>query len=64
MKYAFVSISIIVIWFAIILIVYSLEQSGIFLPLTALVMTMVLFYIGFGGKNETFLIDDIFTKIF
>lgn len=51
MKYAFVSTSIIVIWIAIISIVYSLEQSGIFLPLTALFMTIALFYIGFGGKK-------------
>lgn len=51
MKYAFVSISIIAIWFALILIVVSLEQDGLMLPLVALGMTVVLFWIGFGGKK-------------
>ncbi len=51
MKYAFVSISIIAIWVAIILIVLALEQEGIMLPLVALFMTIILFYIGFGEKK-------------
>lgn len=51
MKYLFVSLSIIVIWIAIILIVYSLESTELFLPLIALFMTVILFYIGFGGKK-------------
>jgi len=51
MRYAFVSISIIAIWIALILIVIGLEQDGILLPLVALVMTLVLFHIGFGGKR-------------
>lgn len=51
MKYLFVSLSIIVIWIAIILIVYALESTELFLPLIALFMTVILFYIGFGGKK-------------
>jgi hypothetical protein len=51
MRYAFVSISIIAIWIAVILIVVLLNQEGIMLPLVALIMTVVLFEIGFGGKK-------------
>ena len=51
MRYAFVSISIIAIWIALILIVIGLEQDGVLLPLVALAMTLVLFHIGFGGKR-------------
>lgn len=51
MKYAFVSLSILAIWVAIILIVLALEQESILLPLTALGMTVLLFYMGFGDKK-------------
>jgi hypothetical protein len=51
MRYVFVSLSIIAIWIAVILIVTSLNQKGIMLPLVALVMTVILFEIGFGGKK-------------
>ena len=51
MKYAFVSLSIIAIWIAVILIVTLLKQDGIMLPIVALVMTVILFEIGIGGKK-------------
>lgn len=51
MKYAFVSLSILVIWIAICLIVIFLDYNSIFLPITALVMTIFLFVIGFGCKK-------------
>jgi hypothetical protein len=52
MKYAFVTISIIAIWIAVFLMVIFLKQKDIMLPLVALIMTVILFAIGFGGKNE------------
>jgi hypothetical protein len=51
MKYAFVTISIIAIWIATIIVVYFLEYQGIFLPIIALIMTVILFIIGFAGKK-------------
>jgi hypothetical protein len=51
MRYAFVTLSIIAIWIAIIMIVIFLDQQGIMLPLIALIMTVILFEIGFGGKK-------------
>ncbi len=51
MKYAFVSISILFMWLAILLIIVSLNYDEITLPLLALVMTIILFSIGFGGKK-------------
>lgn len=51
MKYAFVSISILAIWIAVILIVSVLQYDGIMLPFVALIMTVLLFEIGFGGKK-------------
>ncbi|MFA5602933.1 MAG: hypothetical protein WDA21_04340 [Bacilli bacterium] len=51
MKYAFVSVSIIAIWIAVILMVIFLNQRSIMLPLVALTMTVILFTIGFGGKK-------------
>lgn len=50
MKYAFVSISIIAMWFAIILMVIFMNYNGVMLPLVALFMTIIMFEIGFGGK--------------
>ena len=51
MKYAFVSLSIIAVWIAVILIVTFLHNDGILLPVVALLMTIVLFTIGIGGKK-------------
>lgn len=51
MRYLFVSVSIISIWIAIILIISTLNYSGMLLPIVALVMTIVLFEIGFGGNK-------------
>jgi hypothetical protein len=51
MRYAFVTISILAIWIAIIIIVYALQQEGYFLPIVALVMTVVLFLFGFVRKK-------------
>ncbi|MEI3508229.1 MAG: hypothetical protein V8R01_03795 [Bacilli bacterium] len=51
MKYAFVSASIIAIWVAVVLMVVFLNYQGIMLPLVALLLTIVLFWIGFGGKK-------------
>lgn len=51
MKYAFVTISILAIWLSIVGIVLVLDYKGILLPIVGLVMTIVLFEIGFGGKK-------------
>ncbi len=50
MKYAFVTLSIISIWIATIMIVVFLDYDKIVLPIIALIMTSILFEIGFGGK--------------
>ncbi len=51
MKYAFVFASILVIWVAVILMAISTRHTGItFLPYTALVLTVILFWIGFRSK--------------
>lgn len=51
MRYAFVSLSIIAIWIAVVMMVIFLNYEGIVLPIIALVMTVILFAIGFGGKK-------------
>ncbi len=51
MKYAFVTISILAIWVSIISIVVLLDYQNILLPCVGLLMTLVLFEIGFGGKK-------------
>ena len=51
MRYAFVSLSIIAIWIAVILIITLLNIEGIMLPLVALFMTVIMFEIGFGEKK-------------
>ena len=51
MKYVFVSLSIVAVWIALILIISLLEINGIILPLIALVMTVILYEVGFGGKQ-------------
>lgn len=51
MKYAFVSLSILAIWIAITVLIVELEYSGLLLPITALIMTIALFLIGFSGQK-------------
>ena len=51
MKYAFVSLSIIAIWIAFVLMIIFLEYEGIILPMIALIMTVILFILGFGDKS-------------
>ena len=51
MRYAFVSLSILAIWIAIVLLVVFLDLNTLMLPLVALIMTITLFEIGFGGKK-------------
>ena len=51
MKYAFVLLSIVAIWLAIILIIVSLNYQDILLPIVGIIMTVVLFQIGIGGKK-------------
>ena len=51
MRYLFVTLSIIAIWIAVVLMIIFLDQNGIVLPFIALIMTVILFIIGFGGKK-------------
>lgn len=51
MKYAFVTISIIAIWISIVLIILALNYQNLLLPFTGLIMTLILFYLGFGGNR-------------
>ena len=51
MKYAFVTISILAIWISIVSIVIVLDYKDIVLPIIGLVLTLILFEIGFGGKK-------------
>lgn len=51
MRYAFVSLSILAIWVAIILLVIFLHLDSLMLPLVALIMTIILFEIGFSEKK-------------
>ena len=51
MRYAFVSLSVLAIWVAIVLLVVFLKLETLMLPLVALIMTIILFEIGFGGKK-------------
>lgn len=51
MKYLFVALSILAIWISVILIVVCLNYEGIALPIIALIMSVILFEIGFrSGK--------------
>ena len=50
MKYAFVSLAILAVWLGTIIVVGVLGNNHILLPITALVMTLVLFLIGFRKK--------------
>ncbi|MDD3187780.1 MAG: hypothetical protein PHD02_04895 [Bacilli bacterium] len=51
MRYAFVLLSIIAIWIAVISIILALDYNGEVLPIVAIVMTVLLFEIGIGGKK-------------
>jgi hypothetical protein len=51
MKYAFVSLSVLAVWMAIILVIYFLKYEGVLLPLLAIFMTVALFIIGFVRKK-------------
>lgn len=51
MKYAFVTIGILAIWISIISIVIFLDYNEILLPLIGLFMTVIMFFIGFGGNK-------------
>ncbi|MDE5539738.1 MAG: hypothetical protein K2J20_04555 [Bacilli bacterium] len=51
MKYLFVSLSILAIWISLILIVIFLNYNGLTLPLIALIMTTILFEIGFRSNK-------------
>lgn len=50
MKYAFVTIAILSVWLGIILLAVFNPTIGIFLPIFAIILTVVLFVIGFGKK--------------
>jgi len=51
MKYIFVTLSILAIWISIVVMVLSLNYQGIILPIVGLIMTVILFEIGFGGRK-------------
>lgn len=51
MKYMFVVIAILAVWVGVILLAIANSSIGIFLPIFAMVMTLVLFLIGFGKKK-------------
>ncbi len=51
MKYVFVTLSIIAIWCSIIAIVLNLNYDGVFLPVVGVIMTVLLFEIGFGERK-------------
>lgn len=51
MKYAFVLLSIIAIWVAVILITVALQYQENTLTILAIVMTVALYEIGIGGKK-------------
>lgn len=51
MKYAFVILAILAIWLGTILLAIFINGVGVFLPIFAIVMTVILFVIGFGKKQ-------------
>ena len=51
MKYMFVTIAIFAVWVGVILLAITNPSTGIFLPIFAMVMTVILFLIGFGKKK-------------
>lgn len=51
MKYAFVVVAVLAVWLGVILLAICNPGMGIFLPVFAVAMTVVLFLIGFGKKK-------------
>lgn len=51
MKYMFVVIAIFAVWAGVILLAVVSPSTGIFLPIFAMAMTIILFLIGFGKKK-------------
>lgn len=51
MKYAFVVVAILAVWLGMILLAICNPGMGMFLPVFAVVMTVVLFLIGFEKKK-------------
>lgn len=51
MKYAFVVLAILAIWIGMILLAFCNPEVGIFLPIFAMILTVILFLIGFGKKR-------------
>lgn len=51
MKYAFTTLSILSIWISLILTIILLDYEGLLLPIIAILMTIFLYEIGFGGKK-------------
>ncbi len=51
MKYAFVVLAVFAIWLSTILLAVFNPTVGIFLPIFAMVLTVILFVIGFGKKQ-------------
>lgn len=52
MRYAFVTVSIIAVWAASIALALWTTVNTLFLVTLALVMTVVLFFIGFGKRQK------------
>ncbi len=50
MKYIFVTLSILVVWVSIILIINTVDTNEIVLSLIALFMTTFLYIVGFGDS--------------
>lgn len=51
MKYAFVTFSILAIWISLVVVIVSLNYNDVLLPIIGLILTVILFEIGFGGKK-------------
>lgn len=51
MKYAFVVVAIFAVWLGVVLLALINSKVGIFLPIFAMVLSVVLFLIGFGKKK-------------
>lgn len=51
MRYAFMTLAILAVWVGTILLAIWNQYLGIFLPLFAIILTVVLFIIGFRAKK-------------
>lgn len=51
MKYAFMTLAVLAVWLGIILLAVFNPGVGIFLPIFAVALTVILFFIGFGKKQ-------------